>query len=97
MNWVHPQAAYRWLREGGLPVPARRLVSGTIWVDTVAGFDPGGVVLSARVSVMSSARVWTGGPVGRVGHRLWVPGGVVCGSGPGVDGQRVKGARHERR
>jgi putative resolvase len=33
-----------------MPVPARRLVSGTIWVDTVPGPEPGGAVLYARVS-----------------------------------------------
>jgi putative resolvase len=32
-NGVHPQAAYRWFREDRMPVPARRLESGTIWVD----------------------------------------------------------------
>jgi hypothetical protein len=31
-------------------VPARRLASGTIWVDIVPGPEPGGAVLYARVS-----------------------------------------------
>jgi hypothetical protein len=46
-----------------MPVPARRLASGTIWVDTMPGFDPGDAVLYARVHacpVMTSARVGTG-------------------------------------
>ncbi|MEO6090430.1 MAG: IS607 family transposase [Umezawaea sp.] len=30
---VHPQTAYRWFREDRMPVPARRLPSGTIVVD----------------------------------------------------------------
>ena len=30
---VHPQTAYRWFREGTMPVPARRLPSGTIVVE----------------------------------------------------------------
>ncbi len=30
---VHPQTAYRWFREGTMPVPATRLASGTIVVD----------------------------------------------------------------
>jgi hypothetical protein len=28
-NGVHPQTAYRWFRDGTMPVPARRLPSGT--------------------------------------------------------------------
>jgi putative resolvase len=49
-NGVHPQTAYRWFRQGTMPVPARRLPSGTILVDT-PGSPPGGrVVLYARVS-----------------------------------------------
>jgi putative resolvase len=49
-NGVHPQTAYRWFRQGTMPVPARRLPSGTILVDT-AGSPPGGrVVLYARVT-----------------------------------------------
>ncbi len=30
-NGVHPQTAYRWFREDRMPVPARRLESGTIY------------------------------------------------------------------
>ena len=49
-NGVHPQTAYRWFREGTMPVPARRLPSGTILVD-VADTDPREqVVVYARVS-----------------------------------------------
>jgi putative resolvase len=49
-NGVHPQTAYRWFRQGTMPVPARRLPSGTILVDT-PGSPPGArVVLYARVS-----------------------------------------------
>ena len=52
-NSVHPQTAYRWFREGKMAVPARRLESGTIWVDAPstgkAGTD-GRVVVYARVS-----------------------------------------------
>jgi putative resolvase len=47
---VHPQTAYRWLREGRLPAPARRLESGTIWVDAVPADASGRVVVYARVS-----------------------------------------------
>ncbi|HEY4727102.1 MAG TPA: recombinase family protein, partial [Actinomycetes bacterium] len=53
-NGVHPQTAYRWFRQGTMPVPARRLPSGTILVE-VPGSDGDGVldrraVLYARVS-----------------------------------------------
>lgn len=49
-NGVHPQTAYRWFREDRMPVPARRLESGTIWVDAVPADESGGVVVYARVS-----------------------------------------------
>ena len=49
-NGVHPQTAYRWFRQGTMPVPARRLPSGTILVDTSASPPGGRVVLYARVS-----------------------------------------------
>lgn len=49
-NGVHPQTAYRWFREDRIPVPARRLDSGAIWVDTVPADEPGRVVVYARVS-----------------------------------------------
>ncbi|MFB7456935.1 IS607 family transposase [Streptomyces sp. NPDC056188] len=50
---VHPQTAYRWLREGTLPVPAQRVGPRTILVniDTNAGPEAiGGLGLYARVS-----------------------------------------------
>lgn len=43
-NGVHPKTAYRWWREGILPVPARKVGPRTILVDTAAGaavFMPG--------------------------------------------------------
>lgn len=48
---VHPQTAYRWFRDGTIPVPARRLASGTIVVehDPVAVAD-GRTVAYCRVS-----------------------------------------------
>ncbi|MFF4879498.1 MULTISPECIES: IS607 family transposase [unclassified Micromonospora] len=49
-NGVHPQTAYRWFREGTMPVPARRLPSGTIMVDVVSVDTQGQVVVYARVS-----------------------------------------------
>ena len=50
MNRVHPQTAYRWFREDRMPVPARRLASGTIWVDAAPGACSGRTVVYARVS-----------------------------------------------
>lgn len=50
-NGVHPQTAYRWFREGTMPVPARRLPTGTIMVDVDAPVGAAGaVVVYARVS-----------------------------------------------
>jgi putative resolvase len=50
VNRVHPQTAYWWFRQDRMPVPARRLASGTIWVDAVAAAPVGRAVLYARVS-----------------------------------------------
>lgn len=54
MQGVHPHTAYRWFREGTLPVPATRVGPRTILVNvaaTAAGPDPAaGVGLYARVS-----------------------------------------------
>ncbi|MEV7522609.1 IS607 family transposase [Streptomyces sp. NPDC091371] len=50
---VHPQTAYRWFREGNLPVPAERVGPRTILVNVEALAVPervGGVGLYARVS-----------------------------------------------
>jgi putative resolvase len=49
-NGVHPQTAYRWFREGTMPVPARRLPSGTIMVDVAGADTRGQVIVYARVS-----------------------------------------------
>jgi putative resolvase len=50
---VHPQTAYRWFREGALPVPAVRVNQRTVLVNPDAaevGDVVGGVGLYARVS-----------------------------------------------
>jgi putative resolvase len=49
-NGVHPKTAYRWWREGILPVPARKVGTRTILVDTAVGDSVGAVGLYARVS-----------------------------------------------
>ncbi|MFE9455616.1 IS607 family transposase [Streptomyces californicus] len=50
---IHPQTAYRWFREGTLPVPAQRVGPRKILVNIEANAAPeavGGVGLYARVS-----------------------------------------------
>jgi putative resolvase len=49
-NGIHPQTAYRWFRKGTMPVPARRLPSGTILVDAPSSPPGERVVLYARVA-----------------------------------------------
>jgi putative resolvase len=50
LNGIHPQTAYRWLRQGTLPVPARRVGPRTVLVEVAGGGPTGGVALYARVS-----------------------------------------------
>ncbi|MBO0803530.1 MAG: hypothetical protein J2P25_10725 [Nocardiopsaceae bacterium] len=45
---VHPQTAYRWFREDRMPAPARRVESGTIWVDAAPAGVSGRVVIYGR-------------------------------------------------
>lgn len=48
---IHYQTAWRWFRDGKLPVPALQTPSGTILVQPAAGPSPaGGLGLYARVS-----------------------------------------------
>jgi putative resolvase len=49
---VHYQTAWRWWRDGKLPVPARQTATGTILVEVPAAGGTGGVVAveCARVS-----------------------------------------------
>ena len=93
-NGVHPQTAYRWFREGTMPVPARRLPSGTIMVD-VAGGDTQGqvVVVYPRVS-SADQRADLDRQVARV--TAWATGQnmvvsrVVTEVGPALDGRRKR-------
>jgi putative resolvase len=52
LQGVHPQTAYRWFREGTLPVPAVRVNSRSVLVapDAVTAAGEGGLGLYARVS-----------------------------------------------
>jgi putative resolvase len=93
VNGVHPQTAYRWFREDRMPVPARRLESGTIWVDAVPADQAGRVVVYARVS-SHDRRHDLDRQVARLtswatanGHAV---GGVVTEVGSGLNGKRPK-------
>jgi putative resolvase len=92
-NGVHPQTAYRWFREDRMPVPARRLESGTIWVDAVAARTDGRTVVYARVS-SHDQRADLDRQVARLSH--WaranghVVGEVVTEVGSGLNGKRPK-------
>ena len=47
---VHPKTAYRWWRQGTLPVPARQVNARVILVEAPTPVSRGGVGLYARVS-----------------------------------------------
>ena len=92
-NGVHPQTAYRWFREDRMPAPARRLESGTIWVDAVPAGESGRVVVYARVS-SHDQRHDLERQVARLtewatasGHAV---GEVVTEVGSGLDGRRPR-------
>jgi putative resolvase len=94
-NGVHPQTAYRWFRRGTMPVPARRLPSGTILVEVPSsgGVPDRRAVLYARVSAHDQ---WA--DLDRQVARLsaWAAGQgvgvaeVVCEVGSGLNGRRPK-------
>jgi putative resolvase len=50
VNHIHPKTAYRWWRQGTLPVPARQVSARTILVEQPQPVGGGGVGLYARVS-----------------------------------------------
>jgi putative resolvase len=93
VNRVHPQTAYRWFRQGTMPVPARRLPSGTILVDGPEGPSGGRVVLYARVSAHDQ-RADLDRQVARL--TAWATGQsvavaeVVTEVGSGLNGKRPK-------
>jgi putative resolvase len=90
---VHPQTAYRWFRQGTMPVPARRLPSGTILVDTPGSPPSGRVVLYGRVS-LHNQRADLERQVARL--TTWATGQglavaeVVTEVGAGVNGKRPR-------
>ncbi|MDX2547297.1 IS607 family transposase [Streptomyces sp. WI04-05B] len=96
---VHPQTAYRWFREGTLPVPAQRVGPRMILVNVVANAAPevvGGVGLYARVSSrdqkadlerqVARLSAWAAG----AGHRVVR---VEAETGSGMNGARSKARR----
>jgi putative resolvase len=95
---VHYQTAWRWWKQGTLPVPARQLASGTILVEVPAsrsGWD-GRTVVYARVSShdrrsdlhrqVSRVMAWAGSQQLAVDQ-------VVTEVGSGLNGRRPKLAR----
>ncbi|MEU9306295.1 IS607 family transposase [Streptomyces sp. NPDC048256] len=96
---VHPQTAYRWFREGTLPVPAQRVGPRMILVNVEANAAPevvGGVGLYARVSSrdqkadlerqVARLSAWAAG----AGHRVVR---VEAETGSGMNGTRSKARR----
>jgi putative resolvase len=89
---VHYLTAYRWFREGTLPVPARQTQSGTILVD-VAPDQPTRAVVYARVS-SHDQRADLERQIARL--TTWATqsgiavGSVVSEVGSGMNGRRVK-------
>lgn len=93
---VHPQTAYRWFREDRMPVPARRLPSGTIVVEQSASDEAGRAVVYVRV-FSHDQRQDLEAQAGRV--TTWcaengiLVGNVVSEVGSGMNGRRPKLAR----
>jgi putative resolvase len=94
-NGVHPQTAYRWFRQGTMPVPARRLPSGTIFVDSPGSESKAHprAALYARVSTHDQ-RADLDRQVARLsewatGQRVGVAE-VVCEVGSGLNDRRPK-------
>lgn len=80
-----------------MPVPARRLGSGTIWVEAAAAGDAGRTVVYARVS-SHDQRADVDRQVARLsgwaranGHTV---GEVVCEVGSGWNAETTEGAPH---
>jgi len=90
---VHPQTAYRWFREGTLPVPATKMAKLILVgdLDSAVGPTSGRTVLYARVS-SADQRADLDGQVARVSswataHGLSIDG-VVTEVGSALSGKR---------
>lgn len=92
---IHPKTAYKWYREGNLPVPARVIGVRTIVVDVPAKPDgpPAAAALYARVS-SHDQKPDLDGQVARLA--VWAAGQglpvtkVVAEVGSGMNGKRTK-------
>ena len=97
-NGVHYQTAWRWWKQGTLPVPARQLASGTILVEVLVSplGRAGRTAVYARVSAHDQ-RADLDRQVGRV--MAWASlqhlavDQVVCEVGSGLNGRRPRLAR----
>ena len=91
---VHYQTAWRWWRDGRLPVPARQTATGTILVEVpAAGGVAADTVVYAQVS-WHDQRADLDRQVARMTERVTGQGlavaEVVCEAGSGLDGKRPK-------
>ena len=91
---VHYQTAWRWRRDGTLPVPARQTATGTILVEVPpAGSVAARAVVYARV-FSHDQRAGLDRQVARVTEWVTRQGlgvaGVVCEVGSGLNGKRPK-------
>lgn len=90
---VHYRSAWRWWRDGELPVPARQSGTGTIVVGVPVPGCAAGVVLYARVS-WHDRRAGLGRQVARLTGWVTAHGMVVAGVvrevGWGLNGKRPK-------
>ncbi|MGH9116469.1 MAG: IS607 family transposase [Acidimicrobiales bacterium] len=90
---VHYMTAWRWWRDGKLPVPAYQTATGTILVDVPAGGGDGRTVVYARVS-SHDQREGLDAQVGRVTRWASQSGvavdEVVREVGSGLNGKRRK-------
>jgi len=90
---VHYQTAWKWFKDGTLPVPARQSATGTILVDEPRVEDAGGVALYARVS-SSDQREDLERQVGRLAAWATAQGlgvtATVSEVGSGLNGSRGK-------
>jgi putative resolvase len=98
LQGIHPQTAYRWFREGTLPVPAVRVNARSVLVapDAVTAPARGGIGLYARVS-SHDQRVGLGRRVARLTAWAAQSGCAVVRAGaevgPGMNGARPKARR----
>jgi putative resolvase len=90
---IHYQTAWKWFKQGTLPVPARQTATGTILVDEPRREEASGVALYARVS-SSDQREDLDRQVGRLAAWATARGlGVtvtVAEVGSGLNGSRGK-------